>query len=189
MEHGASRVKTQAPANTTDTRRAEAQVVIDILNRWDARMKGHQTQKRAHERVQYSVRICVYLRDRKSSGSQAKPGLTVWSRNISAKGIGFIYKGRIEWKRVLICLDPDAGGKTWMHAEIVRSRHVHNDFWEYGARFIRRATCEDTPAAEKDGEKDAAEKETSEKEASTGQEPSAAAQEGAPESKLAAPGA
>ena len=135
---------TQLSSNSTDVRRAEAQEVIDILNRWDAKMNGHQTQRRAHERVPYSVRICLFRRERKSAAEPPKPGLTVWSRNVSPKGIGFIYKGRIEWKRVLLCLDPDSGGATWMHAEIVRSRSVHNGFWDYGARFIRRATREES---------------------------------------------
>ena len=137
-------MKTQLLKNPADARRAEAQKVIEILNRWDARMKGHQTQKRAHERVSYPVRMCLYNRERTSGTEQAKSGITVWSRNVSPKGIGFVYKGRIEWKRVLLCLDPDSGGATWMHAEIVRSRGVHNEFWDYGVRFIRRATREES---------------------------------------------
>ena len=142
-------MKTQLQQNAADARRTEAQAVIDILNRWDARMNGHQTQKRAHERVPYSVRICLFYGRRRGSIEPEQPGITVWARNVSAKGIGFVYKGRIEWKRVLLCLDPDSGETTWMHAEIVRSRNVHNDFWDYGARFIRRATSDDVlPAIE-----------------------------------------
>lgn len=142
-------MKTQLQRNVTDARRAEAQEVIDILNRWDARMKGHQTQKRAHERVPISVRICIFYDRRRGSVEQEQPGLTVWARNVSPKGLGFVYKGRIEWKRVLLCLDPDSGGTTWMHAEIVRSRNVHNGFWDYGAQFIRRTMSEDElPAVE-----------------------------------------
>jgi hypothetical protein len=143
-------VTTQLSRNSTEARRAEAQEVIDILNRWDARMKGHQTQRRAHERVPYSVRICLYNRERTSSAEQTKSGITVWARNVSPKGIGFVYKGPIDWKRVLLCLDPDSAGATWMHAEIVRSRNVHNDFWDYGARFIRRATREESLPAGQD---------------------------------------
>ncbi|HUE15890.1 MAG TPA: PilZ domain-containing protein [Planctomycetaceae bacterium] len=142
-------MKTQLQLKKPDPQRA-AQEVIDILNRWDARMKGHQTQRRAHERVPISMRICLYHgRRRRDSAEQKEPGITVWARNLSPKGIAFVYKGRIEWKRVLLCLNPDSGETTWMHAEIVRSRHVHNDFWDYGARFLRRATAEDDlPAVE-----------------------------------------
>lgn len=132
-------MKTQPTKNVIDARRAEAQEVIDILNRWDARMNGHQTQKRAHERIPYSGRVCLFYAQRHGAAEPGQAGISVWARNISPKGIAFVYKGRIEWRRVLLCLDPDTNEATWMHAEIVRSRNVHNDFWDYGARFMRRA--------------------------------------------------
>jgi hypothetical protein len=138
-------VKTQLRRNSLEAKRAEAQEVIDILNRWDARMNGHQTQKRSHERVPYSSRVCLYADARNGASEPGEEGITVWARNVSARGIAFIYKGRIEWRRVLLCLDPDSGEATWMHAEIVRSRSVHNEFWDYGARFIRRAPTENAP--------------------------------------------
>jgi hypothetical protein len=136
-------VKTQRRKTPIDARRAEAQEVIDILNRWDARMNGHQTQKRNHERKPFASRICIYHAERHGAFEKEQEGIVVWARNVSAKGIAFIYKGRIEWKRILVCLDPDSGEATWMHAEIVRCRNVHNDFWDYGARFLRRATSDD----------------------------------------------
>ena len=132
-------MKTQVSKNPTDNRRAEAQEVIDILNRWDARMNGHQTQKRSHERIPYAGRLCLFPFSRHGTVDADRQGLTVWARNVSPKGIAFVYKGHIDWRRVLFCLDPDSGEATWMHAEVVRSRKVHNDFWDYGARFIRRA--------------------------------------------------
>jgi hypothetical protein len=136
-------VKTQLRRNSIEARRAEAQEVIDILHRWDVRMNGHQTQKRSNDRVPCSTRICVFYDPRHGTAELGKSGVTAWARNVSSKGVAFIRKGRIEWKRVLICLDPDSGEATWIHAEIVRSRNVHNDFWDYGARFLRRATPED----------------------------------------------
>jgi hypothetical protein len=148
---GAGGVKTQLQRNSIEARRAEAQEVIDILNRWDARMNGHQTQKRLHERVPYAGRISLYADSRNGVLEPGKEGITVWARNVSAKGIAFIYKGQIEWKRVLLCLDPDSGETTWMHAEIVRSRTVHNDFWDYGCRFIRRAPTDNAPADVENG--------------------------------------
>jgi hypothetical protein len=137
-------VKTQQSRNTVESRRAEAQAVIDILNRWDARMNGHQTQKRAHERIPYFGRVCVFPFSRHHTPDTDRQGVAAWARNVSAKGLAFVYKGHIEWRRVLFCLDPDSGEAKWMHAEIVRSREVHNDFWDYGARFIRRAQPEET---------------------------------------------
>jgi len=144
-------MKTQVRRNSTEAKRAEAQEVIDILNRWDARMNGHQTQKRSNDRVSYSSRVCLYPDARNGANEQGQEGLTVWSRNVSARGIAFIYKGQIEWRRVLLCLDPDSGELTWMHAEIVRSRSVHNEFWDYGARFIRRAPTENAPSVVANG--------------------------------------
>jgi len=47
----------------------------------------------------------------------------------------FIYRGTIKAKKIVVCLNPDSGGTLWFQAEIVRQRLVHNDFWEYGARF------------------------------------------------------
>jgi hypothetical protein len=136
-------VKTQLRRNSIEARRAEAQEVIDILHRWDVRMNGHQTQKRSRDRVPCSTRICVFSDRRHGTAQPDNSGVTAWARNVSPKGVAFIYKGRIEWKRVLICLDPDSGEATWIHAEIVRSRNVHNDFWDYGARFLRRTTPAD----------------------------------------------
>ena len=145
-------MKTQLRRNPLEAKRAEAQEVIDILNRWDARMNGHQTQKRSHERVLFSSRVCLYADARNGAPEPGQEGLTVWARNVSAKGIAFIYKGRIECRRILLCLDPDSGESTWMHAEIVRSRSVHNEFWDYGARFIRRVSAENVPSVDENGD-------------------------------------
>jgi PilZ domain len=126
------------PAN----QRPDAAQVLDILTRWDRRMRGHQTQKREQERHEYTARMSLYHHDIKPRTGQEKDTspIDVWGRNVSARGIGFIYKGRIPAKRVILCLDPDLGAKTWIQVEIVRSRQVHNDFWEYGAKFVDRAT-------------------------------------------------
>jgi hypothetical protein len=140
-KHG---VKTEQPATKTiEARRAEAQEVINILNRWDARMNGHQTQKRAHPRTPYLGCLYLFYGRRRDSVEKEQPGLVVWARNVSPKGLAFVYHEHIEWKRVLLCLSPESGEATWMHAEIVRERKVHNGLWDYGVRFIRRATPED----------------------------------------------
>jgi hypothetical protein len=78
-------VKAQLRRNSTEAKRAEAQEVIDILNRWDARMNGHQTQKRSHERVPYSSRVCLYADARNGASEQDQEGITVWARNVSAR--------------------------------------------------------------------------------------------------------
>jgi hypothetical protein len=116
-----------------------------MLARWDDKMQGHQTQKRARQRTKYAARMAVYHHDVKPPhGQEPDTGpISVWARNVSAFGIGFIYKGQIRARRIVMCLDPDTGGITWMRAEIVRARPVHNEFWDYGAKFLGRAAPED----------------------------------------------
>ncbi len=108
--------------------------------RWDEKMQGHQTQKRAKERCMYPARMAVYHHGIKKADSAP---IAVWARNVSELGVGFIYRGRIPAKRVVLCLDPDTGGSTWLLIEIVRARQVHNEFWDYGAKFIGRSSRED----------------------------------------------
>jgi len=131
------------PMKLNESLRAEAEEVIDILNRWDKKLQGHQTQKRTHERTGYAVPIRLYGPKVPSRGTDENAVITVWARNVSQRGVGFIYKGQIRSKRVILCLDPDSGETAWFLAEIVRSRQVHNEFWDYGARFVSRATRED----------------------------------------------
>jgi hypothetical protein len=131
---------TPTPTLPTENQRDAAQV-LEMLSRWDDKMQGHQTQKRERQRSKYSARMAVYNHDVKPPHGQAPDDapITVWARNVSALGVGFIYRGRIRSKRIVMCLDPETGGSTWMRAEIVRARQVHNDFWDYGAKFLGRA--------------------------------------------------
>jgi hypothetical protein len=130
-----------------ESQRADAEQVLEILSRWDRRMRGRQTQKRSQERCAYSARMTLYHHGIKSKTRQGQETETapiaVWARNVSLEGVGFIYKGQIRSKHVVLCLNPDAGATTWLRAEIVRSRQVHNEFWDYGAKFVGRATSEE----------------------------------------------
>ncbi len=150
-------MKLEVRKSNPENARAEADYVLAILNRWDQKMQGHQRQKRSSERVQYGVRITLYNRNGLAGPDPQNSGLSVWSRNVSQGGIGFIYKGRIPHKRIVLCLDPDAGENTWFRAEIVRARQVHQEFWEYGARFVGR-TSRDEVFAPKESKGTAKEK-------------------------------
>jgi hypothetical protein len=130
-------------------KRSEAEQVLEILTRWDQRMQGHQTQKRAANRVTFRAPVLLYPRISTANSESAAAPITVWARNISPGGIGFIYKGRIDVKRIVVCLDPESGETAWFHAEVVRRRQVHNDFWEYGARFTGRASRDEALAGKK----------------------------------------
>ena len=114
--------------------------VLEILDRWDARLRGHHTQKREHTRMPFRSRLTLHIND---SGMQAgecqeQSGISVWSRNISQSGVCFVHKGPLQADKVIICLDPDHECSHWYNAEIVRSRQVHNDFWEFGAGFVSK---------------------------------------------------
>lgn len=115
--------------------------VLDILDRWEDRIQGHHTQKREHTRRRLRNKMNVFLPGAESLAGECQEAssVEVWSRNISQSGICFIHPGQIKADRIIICLDPDRTGTHWFHADIVRSRPVHNDFWEFGARFIERA--------------------------------------------------
>lgn len=114
--------------------------VLDILDRWDERLQGHQTQKREFPRRKFRARITVYIESDGVAGECAESmNLDVWARNISQAGLAFVYQGQIKAENIVVCLDPDAGGKMWYQAEIVRSRQVHNEFREYGIRFTGSA--------------------------------------------------
>src|SRR5690606_29442314 len=96
-------------------------------------------QKRRHPRVKLYSAVRLYDPDVESLSPSIDHGLTVYLRNISSGGIGFLYKGRIPAKSIVLCLDPDQEASTWFRAKIVRARMVHNDFWEYGAQFTGRS--------------------------------------------------
>lgn len=119
-----------------------ADEVLAILDRWDAKMQGHQTQKRHYARKPYRTKMTVFLpqTDGMAGESSENTSFTVKSRNISQGGISFLYRGALKHDKFLMCLDPEKTGNLWFLVEIVRSRQVHNDFWEYGARLLERAS-------------------------------------------------
>ena len=119
----------------------EAIDVLSILDRWSGRLDGHCSQKRQISRRPFRSRITIYIpgADSLAGESAEAANFQAWGRNLSQTGLGFVYKGQIKSENLIICLDPDATGSHWFNAELVRSRQVHNDFWEYGVKFIGRA--------------------------------------------------
>lgn len=127
---------------TIDQREARlAQSVLGILDRWDERLSGHQNQKREYPRRRFRSRVTVYIPETDDIAGECveSTSFNVWSRNLSQAGMAFIYRGQIKTRKVVVCLNPDTGGTHWFQAEIVRSRQVHNDFWEYGVMFTGSA--------------------------------------------------
>ncbi|MCA9041373.1 MAG: PilZ domain-containing protein [Planctomycetaceae bacterium] len=119
-----------------------AEEVLAILDRWDSRLQGHHTQKRQYVRKPYRTKMTVFIpqSDGMAGESMESTSFPVWSRNISQGGVSFIYPGQLKHGKYLMCLDPEKSGSLWFVVEIVRSREVHNEFWEYGAKMLERAS-------------------------------------------------
>ncbi len=113
--------------------------ILDILDRWNERSKGHFSQKRQYARKSFrSLVIVVTVETAVDAADTA--GLTrlrVWSRNISQGGISFIFPGQITAPEITLSLDPEE--KVWMRGQIVRCRPIHDGFWDYGVKFVGRA--------------------------------------------------
>lgn len=127
----------------TTGQKTDQQLVAEILStldRWDSRLNGRQNQKREHPRSAFRSRILVTLPDLAAIDDVPydESHLRVWARNISPAGAGFLYRGKINASKVVICLDPDADAQHNYNAKIVRTRKLQSDFFEYGAVFLGR---------------------------------------------------
>ncbi len=123
-----------------DSERELAASVIRALERWQDRLEDHVIQKRRHERRRVHARMEAFPVEEGEDVERAlrRPGLTIWSCNISPAGLAFVFRGRIGANRIVVCLDPDAGRRNFVETSVVRARRVHSDFWEYGVKFLGR---------------------------------------------------
>ena len=122
--------------------RRTAHEVLDILDRWSSRLQGHHTQKREYPRKTFRTQITVYIPGTEGLAGECAQASSfqVWARNISQNGLCFIYQGQLGiGEKLILCLDPEADGTHWFYAVLVRSRQVHNEFWEYGVKLTERA--------------------------------------------------
>lgn len=119
----------------------EAHQVLDMLDRWDERLQGHLNEKRGHQRQKFRAIVTIEARTIRDVGQteEVQP-LEVIARNLSPSGLAFIHRQPIDAKRIKVCLNPATGGDRLLKAEILRKRQVHNNFWEYGAAFIKEAS-------------------------------------------------
>lgn len=115
--------------------------VLDMLDSWSERMDGHQTQKRAAVRKPFRSKMTVFVPEEEGAVGEADDTaiIEVWTRNISKNGICFIYPEVIKSDTIIVCLQVGGGPANYFHAEIVRNRQTHENFWEYGVIFKERA--------------------------------------------------
>ncbi|MBI1310573.1 hypothetical protein GC176_04630 [bacterium] len=114
--------------------------IMKMLDRWDARFNGHQNQKRENQRSLFRSQILVTLAELAELANvpHDQTHLRVWARNLSPSGVGFLHRGKIDSRKIVVCLDPDSGAQHSYSAIIIRSRKLQNDFYEYGAVFLHR---------------------------------------------------
>ncbi len=118
-----------------EKRTKAAQRVLDTLDNWSQRLTGHISQKRLHQRSTYRANITVYIpNDDGAARIDDCRAECAWARNISCRGLSFLFDGLIRGNHVLVCLK-NGRRLMWFKTEIVRMRLVHEGFWEYGVLF------------------------------------------------------
>lgn len=119
---------------------SNAQQVLESLDRWDNKMRGHCQQKRRHSRSKFREVITIYIPSCEETVGES-PEMSVisgWARNISQSGLGFIFHKPIKDSEIILCLKNAKGKTVYMRAKVVRNRQVHQGFWEYGVEFLSR---------------------------------------------------
>jgi len=119
-----------------------AQEVLNLLDRWDAKLNDHCTPKREHKRKGYRgrMRASFPMVGTDDCTTSASDSFIVWARNLSRSGLSFIYNKELPLRDMLLCLNTDTKGDLWYIVTIVRKRQVHNNFWEFGAELKERVT-------------------------------------------------
>ncbi len=115
--------------------------VLDALDRWSERLSGHHEQRRAFPRKSARSLITIYFVEESTVPNEAGEKLSaqVWMRNLSRNGLAFIHERYLNVNKIIVCLDGLGQAPVWVHAEVVRSRQVHEGYWEYGVSLKERA--------------------------------------------------
>jgi hypothetical protein len=112
--------------------------VLDMLQKWDDRLRDHATQKRSSSRRPLKIKVTIVIPEsRDEVGEVQDRSVTeVWTRNVSQSGLCFISCIPIKSKtnEVIVSL-----GQKFLLSRIVRSRQVHEGFWEYGLEYLHEA--------------------------------------------------
>jgi len=123
---------------TRDPRNLAAERVLAMLQSWSDRFQRHVRQKRSHQRRPCNIKTtCIIPESKRAAGEvEDESFTTVWLRNISRVGVGFIAHGQLQTinDQVILSLGP-----KYVLCQIRRSRQVHDGFWEYGASFVEEA--------------------------------------------------
>lgn len=113
--------------------------VQSILDRWDARLRGHHQEKRQELRQRFRGEFLLRLPEGTVQRARKQPKgpctVLVRARNISSNGIAFLHTDKFDAEEVMICLEIGAADPRWYRGKVVRCREVQNEFWEYGVQL------------------------------------------------------
>jgi len=128
----------QLPTDSVNEHDRTADRVLDTLDRWSDRLRGHHSQKRGQRRKVKREKLTVYVPENDQEAGEAEDNaiLETWQRNVSRSGASFIYHEPIKSDEVIVCLEKDKGDCTYYQSRIVRRRQTHEGFWEFGVKFL-----------------------------------------------------
>ncbi|MCA8986340.1 MAG: PilZ domain-containing protein [Planctomycetaceae bacterium] len=114
-----------------------AQRILDTLDRGESRLHDHYSQVRGHQRT--TCRKVINVRIPQIGGPPQS--FSVYMRDVSSGGAGFIYPGHIPEEKVMIGIPIPGRDDTWFEGKIVRRKeYIQEGFWDYGVKFTDRLT-------------------------------------------------
>ena len=115
-----------------------AERVLDSLDHLLERLDKHYKSQRSHERKQLRSVAVVKIPIPDAAGEVHE--IKVYTHNISAGGMCFIYPDLIAAEKVFVGLiTSQAGVNLWFNSKIVRTKEIQGEgFWEYGVAFLGR---------------------------------------------------
>ena len=117
----------------------EVHRVLDTLDRWEERLNLHYSPLRGFERKAFRSQVLVAVPPLPPSPRPNEP-FRVWARNVSQGGVSFVYRVQLDVAKLFVGLLRGEQPVLWFRGEVVRARPVHEGYWEYGVRFLERAT-------------------------------------------------
>ncbi|HBN75219.1 MAG TPA: hypothetical protein DD473_05265 [Planctomycetaceae bacterium] len=121
----------------SERQKRSAQRILDSLDRGEARLQDHYTQVRNYKRA--SCRKVIHVRISNPGGEPF--AFSVFMRDVSSSGAGFIYPGPIPHDKILIGIPIPGRDDTWFEGVIARRKEfMQEGFWDYGVRFTGRLT-------------------------------------------------
>ncbi|HVW00443.1 MAG TPA: PilZ domain-containing protein [Planctomycetaceae bacterium] len=123
----------------------EVHRVLDTLDRWEERLNLHYGAMRGFERKAFRSQVLIAIPPAPPSPRPNEP-FRVWARNVSQGGVSFVYRVELSATKLFVGLLRGDQEPLWFRGEVVRARSVHEGYWEYGVRFLERATPPEPPS-------------------------------------------